>query len=471
MQLSLQPSSKATRTDVAERDDPTLPAILEFQSPSTAIINVPTPRVARAITFIVSALVLSIGLALALIKVDKVVTATGKVVARGGTIVVQPLDTGVIRSIDVSVGDKVRAGQVLARLDPTFAAADLGALAAQVSALQAQVSRLQAEAENRPFTYIGLDPNLALQAAIFSQRRAEYNFRIEGYNQKASSLSVSVARARSDALSYRERLAYATSLEGMRKELERLNVGSKINTLAAMDTRTEVQRNMDGAEQMALSGQRDLAALIAERNGYTENWRADVSEKLAESVSKLSDARESYNKAKLRHQLVELRSDRDATVLSIAKVSVGSVITAGQQFVTLIASDAPLEVEVNIQGSDDGYVNLGNAVAIKFDTFPYMHYGMAYGTVRIISADSFSSADEQRNPTGATALPTTAAGNAVWFRSRVSLDRVELHDLPPDFKLMPGMPVTADIKIGERTALGYFFERLIPVATEGMREP
>ena len=188
-------------------------------------------------------------------------------------------------------------------------------------------------------------------------------------------------------------------------------------------------------------------------------------------MSKLSDARESYNKAKLRHQLVELRTDRDATVLSIAKVSVGSVITAGQQFITLIASDAPLEVEVNIQGSDDGYVNLGNSVAIKFDTFPYMHFGMAHGTVRIISADSFSTADEQRNPTGATALPSSAPGNAVWYRSRISLDKVELRDLPPDFKLMPGMPVTADIKIGERTALGFFFERLVPVATEGMREP
>ena len=49
---------------------------------------------------------------------------------------------------------------VLARLDPTFAAADVGALVAQVSSLQAQVSRLQAEADGRPFAYAGLDPKL-----------------------------------------------------------------------------------------------------------------------------------------------------------------------------------------------------------------------------------------------------------------------------------------------------------------------
>ena len=33
MQLSLRPSSKAISTAVAESDDPTLPEILEFQSP------------------------------------------------------------------------------------------------------------------------------------------------------------------------------------------------------------------------------------------------------------------------------------------------------------------------------------------------------------------------------------------------------------------------------------------------------
>ena len=129
------------------------------------------------------------------IKVDQVVTAPGMVVARPSTIVVQPLETAIVRSIDVHQGDMVHAGQILARLDPTFAAADMGALVAQVSTLQAQVSRMQAEIENRPFTYTGLDPNMALQAAIYGQRQAEFNFKLENYRQKADSLQATMARA------------------------------------------------------------------------------------------------------------------------------------------------------------------------------------------------------------------------------------------------------------------------------------
>ena len=37
--------------------------------------------------------------------------------------------------------------------------------------------------------------------------------------------------------------------------------------------------------------------------------------------------------------------------------------------------------------------------------------------------------------------------------------------------LTPGMPITADIKVGERTVVGYLLSRVLPVATEGMREP
>jgi HlyD family secretion protein len=46
-----------------------------------------------------------------------------------------------------------------------------------------------------------------------------------------------------------------------------------------------------------------------------------------------------------------------------------------------------------------------------------------------------------------------------------------MHDLPPGFRIAPGMPVTGDIKIGKRTIVQYMLSRVIPVATESMREP
>ena len=468
MQLLPRHSSKAISV-VADRNDPTLPVILEFESPSTAIANAPMPPTARHIIWVVSSMFAAAVAAMSLIPIDKVVTAQGRIVSKAPTLVVQPLDAAIVRSIEVHDGEAVHAGQILAQLDPTFAVADVDALVAQVASLQAQVSRLQAEAEGKPFTYTGLDPNLSLQAAIFGQRKAEYDYKIENYVQKVNGLIASIARANSDATGYRSRLDVANKVEGMRRELERLQVGSKLNTLSAADNRVEMERNLHYAEETANSAQRDLSAMVAERDGYVQSWHADISDKLSDATGKLSDARESLNKAQLHRQLVELRADRDATVLTVAKVSVGSVLQPGQQFITMVPADAPLEVEANIAGRDDGFVNVGDTVAVKFDTFPYHQYGLAYGTVRTISADSFDSQDEQRNPTGMVPLPANSSD--LFYRARIAIDRVALHDTPPDFRIMPGMPTTADIKVGKRTVLTYLLGRVLPVASEGMREP
>jgi hemolysin D len=469
MQLSPRPSSKAISTAIAERDDPTLPVILEFQLPSTAITAAPVPATARRVVWIVSSLFAAVAVAMILIPVDRVVTAQGRVVSRAPTLVVQPLEAAIVRSIEVRDGETVHAGQVLAQLDPTFAAADVGALAAQVASLQAQVSRQQAEAEGREFSYTGLDPSLSLQAAIFAQRQAEYNFKLENYSQKINGLISAIARSNSDASGFRNRLAVATSVEQMRRDLERMQVGSKLNTLAATDNRSEMERNLHSSEETIAAGRRDLAAMMADRDGYKQSWRADVSEKLAEATSKLSDARESLNKAQLRRQLVELRADRDATVLTVAKVSVGSVLQSGQQLITLVPADAPLEVEANVAGRDGGFVHVGDPVAIKFDTFPFTQYGLAHGTVRSVSADSFTAQDEQRNPTGA--VPVSANSTEPYYRARVAIDNVALHDTPAGFRIMPGMPVTADVKVGKRTVMSYLLGRVMPIASEGMREP
>jgi HlyD family secretion protein len=93
---------------------------------------------------------------------------------------------------------------------------------------------------------------------------------------------------------------------------------------------------------------------------------------------------------------------------------------------------------------------------------------MAEGVVRIVSPDSFTAESEGRN-TGA-ASPAAGASEP-FYRSRITIDRVALHDVPAAFRLIPGMPVTADIKVGKRTVLGYLLGLVLPVAQEAMREP
>jgi membrane fusion protein, hemolysin D len=446
------------------------PVVLEFLSPSTAMVEMPVPRAARGLIWVVASMFAAWVAALGLIHIDRVITAAGRVVSKAPTIVVQPLDTAIVRSIEVREGQEVRSGDLLARLDPTFAVADVDALQARVASFRAEVSRLQAELEERPFGYSGPDSQLTLQAAIYAQRSSERAAKLESYRQKIDSLKSAVLRSIADVGAFEERLEVAKDVEAMRRKLEVMQAGSRLNTLVATDNRIETERNLSTATRTNESVKADLAAMVAERDAYIQDWQAQAAQALSDASRQLSDAQESLNKAMLHRQLVELRADRDAIVLTVAKISVGSVLQGGEQLITLVPLEAPLEIEANVSGRDSGFVTVGDPAVIKFDTFPFSQYGMAGGTVMSISPDSFTASDQQAGRTvGAVPVPLTSV--TPFYRSRIAIDTVGLRGVPANFRLTPGMPVTVDIKIGRHTVLGYLLGRVLSVASEGMREP
>ena len=85
-----------------------------------------------------------------LTRIDRVVTSNaGKLVSLQSVNVFQALDPSIIKSIDVREGDEVQTGQLLATLDPTFAAADVKQLKQQIASLQAQIARDEAQLDDR----------------------------------------------------------------------------------------------------------------------------------------------------------------------------------------------------------------------------------------------------------------------------------------------------------------------------------
>ena len=445
--------------------------ILEFQSPTSAVIADPVPASGRATIWIIAAAVSAAVGIMTFYPVDRVVSVQGKVVSKIPNMVVQPLDTAIVRQITVREGQLVHAGDRLAMLDPTFAVADAGALDSQVASLQAEVERLEAEANDRIYLPDGTAAS-QLQAMIFAQRHAERTARLDGYRQRIDSAKAKVSQTLTDVASYAEEFHVAQTKEVMRKQLEHMQVGSKLSTLDAGAQRAEVNRYLQAAMAGHAAAHSDLDAIVSERNAWLKQTMGETSQQLTEQGRKLADAQQQQAKARLRRSLVDLRADREAVVLNIAKVSVGSVVQSGDELITLVPADAPLEVEASVPARDAGFVHKGNRAVIKFDTFPYTTYGYAEGTLETVSADSFASPQNGRERPGrpAASQPEASAGTA-FFRAGLSMDEMKLRNLPAGFRMTPGMPITADIKVGRRTVMAYLLSRVVPTLTEGMREP
>src|SRR5215467_6583631 len=137
-------------------------AAVAFQPDAVMIEERRFPWPARSVIYIVAALLISAALWATFSQVDRVVTARGKLITVDPLMVVQPLETAVIRSINVGVGDFVKAGTVLATLDPTFTESQETAGRERLGSMQTEAMRLEAEIYGKPFPPQsgddGLDP-------------------------------------------------------------------------------------------------------------------------------------------------------------------------------------------------------------------------------------------------------------------------------------------------------------------------
>jgi HlyD family secretion protein len=210
-----------------------------------------------------------------------------------------------------------------------------------------------------------------------------------------------------------------------------------------------------------------IASLRGQRDAYIHTWYADLGTQLTSDQNDLDLTRDSLDKDQKYQDLTSLDAPEDAIVLKVGKMSPGSVapgngmdsVTPGTDpLFTLARLDAQVESELDIATTDAGFVAVGDPVQLKFDTYSYIMYGMARGVVTSVSEGSFS-VDQNNTPV------------APYFKVRVKVTKVELHDVPAGFRVMPGMTLTGDIMIGRRTIMSYLTESLLKQGEETMREP
>jgi hemolysin D len=444
-------------------------AVLEFQSPTAALIATPVPRSARSVTFWIGAGVIAVLAAAFIIKTDKVVTGDGSLVSSDPTLQLQPLETSVVYRILVHAGEQVSKGQLLAELDPTFSSADMQADLEQVQSYTAQIDRLKAQLAAKPYVPTTSDSQTALQLETYNELQAQYLAGVANFDQQITSLQAQLEQAEADAQQYSERLALASSVEAMRSQLQQMQVGSRLDSLAAADNRISMAGNLADAEATARKSIGDIASVRAQREAFIQQWFSNLAQQLQQAENQLAPAQQALTKDREVHQLVMLRAPSDAVVLNVASASVGSVLQAGQQFLSLTPMDAPLEAEVDLQGTDSGYVNVGDRVDLELTTLPYLEYGDLKGTVESVSADSF---DPEQIQTGTVSdISGNGPPSGLFYRAHVKILENKLHNLPDGFALLPGMPLAGDVNVGKRTIAAYMMRRVLPAFTTGMREP
>jgi HlyD family secretion protein len=456
----MEPANKSPLSRARRAKDETEVA---FLPDADAIERGPLPRFVRITLHVLLLAFAAFIVWASLSPIDQIVIAHGKLVNPLPNIVVQPLDTSIIQSIDVRVGQVVRKGQVLATLDPTFNAADESQLRNRLESLDNQTAGLRAELSGQRGAAAEGGKSSAdaqLQLQLSSERQANFAAQQNKMDQNIARLKASMLTNKHDQVILAERVKSLREVEAMQEQLMAEQFGAKMHLLEARDRRLEVERDMDMQRNKAVELASELASAEAERAAFGKSWRQKAMEDLLSASRDRAGVTEQLAKADRHLKLIQMVAPADGVVLEIGKLSVGSVVREAEPLFTLVPLGADLEAEVQIDSVDIGYIKPGADVHLKVDAFSFMKHGMLEGKVRTISQDSFKRETKD----------TSGGGLDAYYLSRIPYTG-KLNRLPAGVRLLPGMTVSAEIVVGHRTVMSYLLYPLTRALDESIREP
>ena len=148
---------------------------MDFLPDADEIERRPLPQMARITVHLLIAALLSFFVWAWISEVDLIVTAKGRLVTPLPNIVVQPLETSIVQTIEVRAGQVVRKGDRLATLDPTFAQADGSQLKSKLDSLNTQWASLDAELSGERMERSAAEsPDSKIQSRLSKERQSSY---------------------------------------------------------------------------------------------------------------------------------------------------------------------------------------------------------------------------------------------------------------------------------------------------------
>lgn len=445
--------------------------ILEYQPDAVEIEERPVPGRARWVLYVILAGIAALIAGAVVFRVDRIVAAGGELVTSEPTIVVQPMSTAIIRSIDARVGDVVEEGQLLATLDPTFAGADLEQLEKQRHSLAAQLRRIEAELADGEFAARPEEgEDGLLQEQVLRQRRQVVEKTRQLIADRVATLEAQLALNAVQQEGQEKQARVLRSIEGaaarrMAKEEENQR---RLRLLETQKSRVDAANALESLRAEAEVTRNELKQARSQWQRFVEERQAELLEQAVRLRAEHNRVREELLKARRLHELIALKAPARGVVWKVAERSVGSVIQQAEPFMVLVPQGTVLEAEVDVTAKDIGRIRKGDSARIKLDAFPFQKHDTLPGEVRVISENAFdrATADQMLKPEAGK--EPQAEG---FYRCRIKLLDGRLKNVPEDFRLMPGMKVRAEIKVGTRSVISYFLYPVIRALDEGLREP
>jgi HlyD family secretion protein len=392
------------------------------------------------------------------------IIASGTLVVESNVKKVQHPTGGIVGELLVQDGARVKAGDLLVRLDETAAQANVAMVSKSLAELWARRARLEAERDaidevEFPADLLAAAQDPEIRRVVTGERRL-FELRRDAQQGQKAQLRERIAQYQDEVRGFTEQAAAKKKeIEFIQKELEGVrDLWSK--SLIPITRLTALER--DGAR---LEGERGLLiATIAQARGkiseielqiiqVDQNARSEVAKELADIRAKIAELVERKVTAMDQLQRIDIRAPQSGVVHQLTVHTKGGVVAAGEQLMLIVPEADDLIVEARVAPHNIDQVKADQPATLRFPGFNQRATPELNGRVSRIAADVI---EDTR-----TSQP--------YYLVRVTIAEGEIARLN-GLKLVPGMPVEAFIRTDERTMLSYLLKPLTDQARRAFRE-
>ena len=383
------------------------------------------------------------------------VVSQGHMVVTGEVKQIQHNDGGVIADIAVKNGDRVKAGDVLFRLDETQTRVELSIIRAQIDQLGAMKIRLEAERDGAAtVTFPAALPAsiAASEAKLFAENLRMIDNHRRQLELQAEQLADQIRGLDEQRIASRNEKAILVEEIATMEKLMKSGLG-KSSDLRGLNRQLV---RLDGTIG-------DMTARIAEAEGQVseltikllsldQTRRSEAQKEIVGLEAKLAELAERAVAAEHRLSRTIMRAPADGIVYDLQVHTIGGVIGAGATVLSLVPDGDDMKVELRVAPVDIDRLYPGQPVRLRLTAFNQRTTPEIDGTLDVIGA----------------ATSTDKATGQPYYTASAQMDEADLAAIGK--KLIPGMPVEVYVQTEERSALSYLTKPFTDQVFRAFRE-
>lgn len=389
-------------------------------------------------------------------KVDIIANTTGKIITENKNQTISILDKSSLDTLLVKEGELVHKGQVVATLDNTVQSSSQKQILTELEFYYLRQRAIDSLLENKSFKKKKDDEDMQ-----FNQIQSEFSAKKLNYENNLLSAQAEILQSQneleSSVVNLHKLKSSKTSWERQIQSYERVKDNGYVATLTADE---KIREGKEKLEEIKV--QETIVSInkakVTQANMKVNMIKSDFFQQLlkekTEIIQKIRNLEEEKKKTDYTVFTKKLVSPVEGFVKDITTNSHNSVITEGNVLMTIVPKNEQLKAELLVKNSDIGYIIQGQKVKVKIETYAFQKYGLITGTVLKISPDSTEDKETKQNI----------------YRIEVALDKNYLERKEQKYYIKPGMVVSADVILSQRTIFEYLTSPLQKTVFESARE-